>query len=125
MESSENEQLIIGAFVKRNDPRDILISDKVKKLSDLNNSVIIGSSSRRRELQLKKLSNSIRVFDMRGNIDTRIKRLEEKKFDAIILAAAGVKSLKLEKKISLTFETHQLLPAAGQGVIAVQCRKKR
>ena len=61
---------------------------------------------------------------MRGNIDTRIKRLEEKKFDAIILAAAGVKSLKLEKKISLTFETHQLLPAAGQGVIAVQCRKK-
>ncbi len=124
MESSENEQLIIGAFVKRNDPRDILISDKVKKLSDLNNSVIIGSSSRRRELQLKKLSNSIRVFDMRGNIDTRIKRLEEKKFDAIILAAAGVKSLKLEKKISLTFETHQLLPAAGQGVIAVQCRKK-
>ena len=124
MESSENEQLIIGAFIKRNDPRDILISDKVKKLSDLNNSVIIGSSSRRRKLQLKKLSNSIRVFDMRGNIDTRIKRLEEEKFDAIILAAAGVKSLKLEKKISLTFETHQLLPAAGQGVIAVQCRKK-
>ena len=61
---------------------------------------------------------------MRGNIDTRIQKVEEKKLDAIILAAAGIKSLDLDNKISLTFETNEMLPAAGQGIIAVQCRKK-
>ena len=60
---------------------------------------------------------------MRGNIDTRIQKVEEKKLDAIILAAAGIKSLNLENKISLTFETNKVLPAVGQGIIAVQCRK--
>ena len=61
---------------------------------------------------------------MRGNIDTRIKKVEENKLDAIILAAAGVKSLNLENKISITFETSEILPAVGQGIIAVQCRKE-
>jgi hydroxymethylbilane synthase len=122
METEEHEDLMIGAFIKRNDPRDILISNKVKKLNELNN-IIIGSSSRRRELQLKKINKNISVVNLRGNIDTRIKKIEEKKLDAIILAAAGVKSLNLEDKISLTFETNEILPAVGQGIIAVQCRK--
>ena len=123
MESEEHENLMIGAFIKRNDPRDILISNKIKKLSELNNDIIIGSSSRRRELQLKKINKNISVVNIRGNIDTRIKKIEEKKLDAIILAAAGVKSLNLENRISLTFETSDMLPAVGQGIIAVQCRK--
>ena len=105
------------------DPRDILVSNKIKKLSDLNSKVTVGSSSRRRELQLKKINKDINIEDIRGNIDTRIKKLEEKKFDAIILAAAGVKSLNLENKISLIFESGEILPAAGQGIIAAQCRK--
>ena len=123
MESKEHEQLMIGAFIKRNDPRDILISNKIKKKSELIKGVTIGSSSRRRELQLKKINKNIIVKNVRGNIDTRIQKLEEKKLDAIILAAAGVKSLNLENKISLTFETNTIIPAVGQGIIAVQCRK--
>ena len=124
MESQEHKDLMIGAYIKRNDPRDILVSNTIKKLSDLSNKVIIGSSSRRRELQLKKINKDISVENIRGNIDTRIKKLEEKKIDAIILAAAGIKSLNLENKISLIFDTNKILPAVGQGVIAVQCRKK-
>ena len=124
MESIEHKDLTIGAFIKRNDPRDILISNKIKNLRELNQEVIIGSSSRRRELQLKKLNKNISVINMRGNIDTRIKKVEENKLDAIILAAAGVKSLNLENKISITFETSEILPAIGQGIIAVQCRKE-
>ena len=124
MESIEHKDLTIGAFIKRNDPRDTLISNKIKNLKELNQEVIIGSSSRRRELQLKKLNKNISVINMRGNIDTRIKKVEENKLDAIILAAAGVKSLNLENKISIIFETSEILPAVGQGIIAVQCRKE-
>ena len=123
MESVEHEDLMIGAFIKRNDPRDVLVSNKIKKLNELNNNTVIGSSSRRRELQLKKINQNISVVNLRGNIDTRIQKVEEKKLDAIILAAAGIKSLNLENKISLTFETYEMLPAIGQGIIAVQCRR--
>ena len=122
MESIAHKDLTIGAYIKRNDPRDILVSNKIKKLSDLNSKVTIGSSSRRRELQLKKISKKIIVEDIRGNIDSRIKKLEEKNFDGIMLAAAGVKSLNLENKIGLIFKSEEVLPAAGQGIIAVQCR---
>jgi hydroxymethylbilane synthase len=92
-------------------------------LNELNKGTIVGSSSRRRELQLKKINKDISVVNIRGNIDTRIQKVKEKKLDAIILAAAGVKSLNLENKIGLTFETSDMLPAVGQGIIAVQCRK--
>ena len=122
METEENKKLMIGAYIKRNDPRDILVSNKINKLSELSDGVTIGSSSRRRELQLKKINKNIKIKNIRGNIDTRIEKIEEKKLDGIILAAAGIKSLNLEKKISLIFETNKILPAAGQGIIAVQCR---
>jgi hydroxymethylbilane synthase len=123
MESVEHEDLMIGAFVKRNDPRDSLVSKKFKNLKELNSNINIGSSSRRRELQLKKINKNISVINLRGNIDTRIQKVEEKKLDAIILAAAGIKSLNLENKISHIFDTNEMLPAVGQGIIAVQCRK--
>jgi len=123
MESIEDEKLIIGAYIKRNDFRDVIISNKIKKLEDLNNKIVIGSSSRRRELQLKKINQNISVVNIRGNIDTRIQKLDEGKLDGIILAAAGVKSLKLNNKISILFETEEILPAVGQGIIAVQCKK--
>ena len=124
LESIENNNLMIGAYIKRNDYRDVIISNTIRSLEDLKRKIVIGSSSRRRELQLKKINKNISVSNMRGNIDTRIKKLDEGKLDGIILAAAGVKSLNLENKISITFETSEILPAVGQGIIAVQCKKE-
>jgi hydroxymethylbilane synthase len=123
MESYENDKLIIGAYIKRNDYRDVIISSSIKSKGDLKNKIIIGSSSRRRELQLKKINHDISIVNIRGNIDTRIQKLEERKLDGIILAAAGVKSLKLNNTISISFEAEEVLPAVGQGIIAVQCKK--
>ena len=123
MESEQNENLIIGAYVKRNDPRDVLICNRIKNFNELFKGAKIGSSSRRRELQLKKINKNVSVLNIRGNIDTRIQKLEDQKFDAIVLAAAGVKSLNLEHKIGLIFDTNEIIPAIGQGIIAVQCRK--
>ena len=123
MESVENDKLTIGAYIKRNDFRDVIISNKIKSIGDLKDKIVIGSSSRRRELQLKKINQNITVVNIRGNIDTRIQKLEEGKLDGIMLAAAGVKSLKLNNKISILFEAEEVLPAVGQGIIAVQCKK--
>ena len=123
METKEDDKLIIGAFIRRNDFRDVIISSKIKNLADLQRKIVIGSSSRRRELQLQKINKNISVTSMRGNIDTRIKKLEEDKLDGIILAAAGIKSLNLDNKIGLFFKIEEVLPAAGQGIIAVQCNK--
>ena len=123
MESEQNENLMIGAYVKRNDPRDVLICNRIKNFNELFKGAKIGSSSRRRELQLKKINKNVSVLNIRGNIDTRIQKLEDQKFDAIVLAAAGVKSLNLEHKIGLIFDTNEIIPAIGQGIIAVQCRK--
>ena len=124
MESEQHENLMIGAYIKRNDPRDVLICKKIKNFNELAMEAKIGSSSRRRELQLKKINKNVSVLNIRGNIETRIQKLEDQKLDAIILAAAGVKSLNLESKIGLVFDTNQILPAVGQGIIAVQCRKE-
>ena len=123
METEENEKLTIGAFIRRNDFRDVIISSKIKSLEDLQRKIVIGSSSRRRELQLKKINKNISVISMRGNIDTRIKKLEEDKLDGIILAAAGVKSLNLDNKIGFSFKIEEVIPAVGQGIVAVQCNK--
>tara|TARA_B100001027_G_C16216439_1_gene307683 strand:+ start:100 stop:1017 length:918 start_codon:yes stop_codon:yes gene_type:complete len=123
MESFENEKLLIGAYIKRNDHRDVMISKKIKNILDLKSGTKIGSSSKRRELQLKKINNKISVVNIRGNIDTRVKNLYKSDLDGIILAAAGVKTLKLNNEIGFIFEVKDILPAVGQGIIAVQCRK--
>ena len=123
MESTENDKLTIGAYIKRNDFRDVMISNTIKSPEDLKDKIVIGSSSRRRELQLKKINQNITFVNIRGNIDTRVQKLEEGKLDGVMLAAAGVKSLKLNDKISILFEAEEVLPAVGQGIIAVQCKK--
>ena len=123
MDSIENNSLLIGAFIKRNDFRDAIVSKKIKNLEEFNNQLKIGSSSRRRELQLKKINKKITVENIRGNIDTRIRKIDDNELDGIILAAAGLKSLNLDNQIAFTFETNQVLPAVGQGVIAAQCKK--
>ena len=124
METAEQDELMIGAYIERSDPRDVIISNKINSIDELQNGLIIGSSSRRRELQLKNISKKITVVDIRGNVDTRIEKLKSGEIDAVILALAGLKSLNLEKKITFIFDSNQILSAAGQGIIAVQCRKK-
>ena len=123
MESIENNKLLIGAYVKRNDTRDVIVSKKIKSVTDLKDGVKIGSSSRRRELQLKKINNKIKIINIRGNIDTRINKINENSLDGVILAAAGVKTLNLNDEIGFAFDIEEILPAVGQGIIAVQCRK--
>ena len=88
MESVENDRLIIGAYVRRNDYRDVIISERIKDINDLKDGVKIGSSSRRRT-SIKKINNKISVINIRGNIDTRINKISENNLDGIILAAAG------------------------------------
>ncbi len=123
MPSEETEGLVTNCFLKRGDPREILISKENKKIKDLNSNAIIGTSSFRREFQLKKIRADLNYQLIRGNIDTRIKKLNNGLYDAIILSYAGIKSLNLNQNISQTFSTSEIIPSAGQGVIALQCRK--
>ena len=121
METIENKNLVVAAFLKRNDPRDILVmKDKTSIFS--NENCLIGSSSKRRELQMKLVFKNFVTKQIRGNIDTRIEKVNEGKFDGVMLAAAGLKTLNLESYISRYFSINEIIPAAGQGVIAVQCR---
>ena len=122
MPSHETKGLITNCFLERNDPREILISKNNKKIKDLPSNAIVGTSSFRREFQLKKIRQDLNYKLIRGNVDTRIKKLNDGLFDAIILSYAGVKSLNLENKISQTFSTSEIIPSAGQGVVALQCR---
>ena len=124
MPSNETEGLITSCFLERNDPREILISRENFFLKDLAKDSIIGTSSFRREFQLKKKRNDLNYKLIRGNVDTRIKKLNDKLYDAIILSYAGIKSLGLDKNISQIFSTSEVIPSAGQGVIALQCRKE-
>ena len=123
MPSSETTGLLTNCFLERNDPREILISKNKKKLKELELNSIIGTSSYRREFQIKKIRPDLNCKIIRGNIDTRIKKLKEGKYDAIILSYAGIKYLQLENQISEIFTTEELIPSAGQGIIALQCRE--
>ena len=122
MPSEETKGLLTNCFLERNDPREILISRDNKHLKDLVPNSIIGTSSFRREFQIKKIRNDLECKLIRGNVDTRIRKLNENLYDGIILSYAGINSLGLNKNISQTFSTSEIIPCAGQGVIALQCR---
>ena len=117
------EGLCVNAVVKRNDPRDAFLSYSTKSFKELKPQSIIGTSSFRRKAQLNLLRNDINIFAMRGNIDTRIRKLKNKEFDAIVLSVAGLQMLNLENWAKEIFSVDQMLPAIGQGAIALQCRK--
>ena len=119
----KSKGLVVESFLERNDPREILISVNKKKLKDLKPNAVIGTSSYRREFQIKKLRSDITCKLIRGNIDTRIKKLNEGLYDAIILSYAGIKSLNIIDQISEIFSVQELIPSAGQGVISLQCRE--
>ena len=114
--------LKISSIIKRNDPRDAMISYSYNSLSDLRSNCVIGTSSLRRAAQLKFLRKDINVIAMRGNIDTRIKKLKNESLDAIVLSLAGVDMINRRKEIKQIFDINEMLPAAGQGAIAVQTR---
>ena len=115
--------LCVSAVVKRNDPRDAFLSYSNKSFKDLKPQSKIGTSSFRRQAQLNLLRNDLEIVTMRGNIDTRIKKLKNHECDAIVLSLAGIQMLNLINEVKEVFTTEQMLPAIGQGVIALQCRK--
>ena len=122
MPAIETVGLRTNTFLKRNDPREILIAQSGKKLNELKINSIIGTSSYRREFQIKKIRSDINCKLIRGNVDTRIKKLNDGLYDAIILSYAGIKSLEIEDKITEIFSIEEIIPSAGQGIIALQCR---
>ena len=122
MPALETKGLKTDSFLERNDPREILITMNKKKLSELKKNSIIGTSSFRREYQIKKIRSDLECKLIRGNVDTRIKKLKDGIYDAIILSYAGIKFLNFDDEISEIFSLEQVIPSAGQGIIALQCR---
>jgi len=123
MASEEIPSLNIVAYIERNDPRDVFVSFKHSNFKELKNEVV-GSSSRRRDLQLKLINKDFLVKNIRGNIDTRIQKLKDGLYDGIVLAFAGIKTLRLEENVKHIFSPEEMLPAVGQGIIAAQCRRE-
>jgi hydroxymethylbilane synthase len=115
--------LCIGAVLKRENPQDVLIANGDFKLMDLPFQALVGTSSLRRKAQIKAVRPDLQIVDLRGNVETRIKKLRQGNMDAIILACAGVKRLGYEQEISQYLPYELMLPAPGQGAIAVQARE--
>ena len=120
MPSFDTEGLVTNCYLKRNSPNEILISKNLK-FNDLKEGSLIGTSSLRREYQLRNVRADLVYKLIRGNVDTRIKKLENNEYDAIILSKAGIDSLNLQNKITDEFDATKLVPCAGQGIIAIQC----
>ena len=117
--------LSISAFCEREDPRDALVlglNAKAETLADLRHGAIVGTSSQRRMAQLRVLRGDVTVRDLRGNVDTRIRKLDEGQYDAVILASAGLVRLGLQERITARIPIREMLPAVGQGAIAIETR---
>lgn len=117
------EDLIIGAYTKRLDARDVLISSLNKKMENLPQGAIVGTSSPRRKVQLKNKYSNINILPIRGNVETRIEKIKTEEYDAVVLAAAGLIRLGLENIISQYISIENCIPDVGQGTLAIQCRK--
>jgi hydroxymethylbilane synthase len=116
------EGLVIGAIPKRVDPRDVLLSKDGKTLDQLPQGALVGTSSLRRSAQLLAYRPDIQIESLRGNIDTRVRKLNEGNFDAIVLAAAGLERVNWNGSISQYLPVEISLPAVGQGALAIECR---
>lgn len=115
--------LVIGAVMEREDPRDVLLSHGGTSLEDLTPGARIGTSSLRRRALLRRWRPDLELVDLRGNVPTRIHKLSEGRFDAIVLAAAGVKRLDFESRITAYLPPERVLPAVAQGALALQVRE--
>ena len=123
MPALETKGLKTDSFLERNDPREILITMNKKNLRELKKNSVIRTSSFRREYQIKKIRSDLECKLIRGNVDTRIKKLKDGIYDAIILSYAGIKFLNFDSEISEIFPPEKIIPSAGQGIIALQCRE--
>jgi hydroxymethylbilane synthase len=119
------EGFALAAITAREDPRDALVSNHHPTLGSLPPSAVVGTSSLRREAQLRERHPKLRIEPLRGNIHTRLRKLDEGKYDAMILAAAGLKRLGLGDRIRALLEPDECLPAPGQGALALECRTDR
>lgn len=114
--------LDLEVICPREDPRDAFVSNTYATLSELPQGAIVGTSSLRRQCQLKAKRPDLDIRDLRGNVNTRLRKLDEGQYDAIILAAAGLIRLKMSERIAQTIEPEEMLPANGQGAVGIECR---
>ncbi len=115
----------LGAILERADPRDALVSNQFAALADLPQGARVGTSSLRRESQLRVKYPHLVIQSLRGNVQTRLRKLDSGEYDAIILAAAGLQRLGLDARIRATIAPEAMLPAVGQGALAIECRSDR
>jgi hydroxymethylbilane synthase len=115
--------LFLSAILERSDPFDAFVSNRFEDFSSLPEGACVGTSSLRRRAQLLRRRPDLRIEDLRGNIDTRLRKLDEGQYDAIVLAAAGLKRLGWGDRIAGTFDAKTCLPAVGQGVLAIESRE--
>ena len=116
------EGLELALILKREDPRDAFVSNKYENLADLPEDAVVGTSSLRRQTQIKEQFPNIKLDWLRGNVNTRLRKLDDGDYDAIILAAAGLKRLGFESRIRCALEPEQSLPAIGQGAVGIETR---
>ena len=112
-----------SVILKRGNHNDVFISRDKKKLSDFDNTLKIGTSSLRRKAQLLNINSTLKINDIRGNVDTRISKMLDRKYDGLVMAAAGIERLGLQEYITEYFDIDQILPAPGQGAISVEVKK--
>jgi hydroxymethylbilane synthase len=119
------EGFVLACVMEREDPRDAFVSNRFASLEALPQGACVGTSSLRRVVLLRALRPDLRIEPLRGNLDTRLRKLDEGHYDAIVLAAAGLKRLGLQSRIRTVFEPDQMLPAAGQGALGIEVRSAR
>jgi hydroxymethylbilane synthase len=114
--------LEIGAILEREDPRDAFVSNRFAALAELPQGARVGTSSLRRQCQLRAVRPDLEILDLRGNVNTRLAKLDGGDYDAIVLASAGLKRLGMAERITRVLEPEDMLPAIAQGVIGIECR---
>lgn len=116
-------ELYIGAYLPREDARDVLITKNGESLENLRQGAVIGTDSSRRQIQMRALRSDVIMRSLRGNVPTRLQKLASEPYDAVILASAGLKRLGLDDRIIRYFEPYEMTPSPGQGILAIQARK--
>ncbi len=116
---------VLACVMEREDPRDAFVSSKYKTVSDLPQGATVGTSSLRRVMLLKAMRPDLKIEPLRGNLDTRLRKLDEGQYHAIVLAAAGLIRLGMGSRIASVFEPTEMLPAAGQGALGIEVRSDR
>ena len=119
------EGFALACVMEREDPRDAFVSPRYASLEALPQGAVVGTSSLRRQVLLQALRPDLKIEPLRGNLDTRLRKLDEGQYDAIVLAAAGLKRLKMGERIRATFSPTAMLPAAGQGALGIEVRSDR